>query len=814
MTAKRTPEQDAQAAEMDEMVAEFLLESHEGLDHMDQDLLALERDPDSPEVIARIFRVMHTVKGTCGFLGFGKTEAVAHAAETLLGGLRDGEFLVTPEIVTALLSAGDAIREILGEIQATGAEGADDHEPVIRSLGRLGGRSRSGPRTRAAESARPRGATAARRGSRARRPGTAPPDRGRRAAPEEPADSVDATDVPLDDAALTHTQVPNLTEAAIRVDVGLLDELMTLVGELVLARNQILQRTSIQRDPVLASTAQRLDVITTELQEGVMKTRMHAIGTLWVKYPRLVRDLAIECGKQVRIQTEGEDTELDRSLLEAMRDPLTHLVRNAVDHGIERAPVRAKAGKPPEGILAIRAYHEGGQVVVEVTDDGAGIDPADVRAKALETGLISAEAVGEMGDREALSLIFLPGLSTAREITRLSGRGVGMDVVKTNVERVGGTIDVISRPGEGTTFKIKIPLTLAIIPALLVTAAGERYAIPQVSLLELVRIEPEDVERAIESIQGAPVYRLRGRLLPLVSLPAELGENDAALRGRRAAEAILGLADPDPAETSDAAGEVPAEELLEATGAAVNIVVLQADDRRFGLMVDSIRDSAEIVVKPLGRDLKSIGVFAGATIMGDGRVGLILDVMGLAQRAHVVDQIRERSPIDRHDEDAVVDEEAAPLLLFSDATGGRMAVALDLVDRLEEFPRDAVERSGPATVIQYGGEILPLVDVTDLLPESRRNPREKRDDGRPIPGDLAERATIQVVVHEGDGRRIGLVVERIIDIVESSTDLQPASRPGVTGTLVIHGRVTEVLDLAELLEAHARTSGMAAEGVA
>jgi two-component system chemotaxis sensor kinase CheA len=784
MTGKRTPDQDAQATEMDEMVAEFLLESHEGLDRMDQDLLELERDPDSPDVIARIFRVMHTIKGTVGFLGFTTTEAVAHSAESLLGGLRDQEFGVTPEIVTALLSAGDAIRRILGEIQSTGSEGAADHRAVIETLARLGGRARPAVRPRAAPPRPPsRGtATATKRVGRTRAAGAG---RGRTTAavsgtaPAAPP----AADAPaFDDDAESHADAPSLAESAVRVDVGLLDELMTLVGELVLARNQIMQRTTIQQDPILFSTAQRLDAITTELQEGVMKTRMQAIGTLWVKYPRLVRDLAIECDKQVRMRTEGKDTELDRSLLEAIRDPLTHLVRNAVDHGIERAPVRAKAGKPEQGILAIRAYHEGGQVVVEVSDDGAGIEPADVRARAVETGLISAEAVSEMGDREALSLIFLPGLSTARQVTRLSGRGVGMDVVKTNVERVGGAIDVLSRPGEGTTFKLKIPLTLAIIPALLVRAGGERYAIPQVSLLELVRIAPEDVEQAIEKVHDAPVYRLRGRLLPLVSLATVLGEDAAA-----------------PERASDG---------------AVNLVVLQADDRRFGLMVDGIGDSVEIVVKPLGPDLKSIGLFAGATIMGDGRVGLILDVMGLAQRAHVIDQIRERTPIDRDDAGEAVDDGAAPLLLFSDATGGRMAFALDLVDRLEEFPRNAIERSGPAMVIQYGDEILPLVNVTELLPEYRRNPRKKRDDGRPIPGDADERETIQVVVHEGEGRRIGVVVERIIDIVRSSMELQPASRPGVTGTLVIHDRVTEILDLPELLATRERANGMAAEVVA
>jgi two-component system chemotaxis sensor kinase CheA len=581
------------------------------------------------------------------------------------------------------------------------------------------------------------------------------------------------------------------------VDVGLLDGLMTLVGELVLARNQILERTTIQQDQELSKTAQRLDSITTELQEGIMRTRMQQIGTLWVKYPRLVRDLSIECGKQARLRTDGEETELDRSLIEAVRDPLTHLVRNSVDHGIETPSERGAAGKPAEGTVVIRAFHEGGQVVVEVGDDGGGIDPALLRAKAVQGGHISVGAAEQMTDREALNLIFLPGLTTADQVTKVSGRGVGMDVVRTNIERVGGTIDVQSRVGEGTTFKIKIPLTLAIIPALLVSAAGERYAIPQVNLLELVRLEAHEVGGAIETIQDAPVYRLRGRLLPLVSLAAELGEADVLERARRAARrAIVPDEDigPDDASAIDRATD---------GDGAVNIVVLQADDRSFGLLVDRISDSVEIVVKPLGRDLKGIGVFAGATIMGDGRVGLILDVVGLAHRAHVVDQRHDRRPIEHAVRGQVEMDDTTALLLFSDANGGRMAVELDLVDRLEEFPTSLIERSGPQTVIQYREEILPLVDVAGLLPEHRRtarhNPEARLRSERAVPID---QETIQVVVHRRGNRRIGVVVERIIDIVESRMELQPASRPGVSGTLVINDRVTEVLDLPSLLDAH------------
>lgn len=395
-----------------------------------------------------------------------------------------------------------------------------------------------------------------------------------------------------------------MADTSIRVDVGLLDKLMNLVGELVLARNQITQFGSSQEDPAFLGTVQRLNLLTGELQAGVMKTRMQPVGSVWGKFPRLVRDLAVACGKQVRIDMEGQETELDRTIIEAVRDPLTHMVRNAVDHGIEPPAERAAWGKPAEGRLFLHALHEGGKVVIELTDDGGGIDPRRVRDKALLSGLVTPEQAARLGDRELLDLIFLPGFSTTDRVTQFSGRGVGMDVVRTNIEKIGGTVDVDSTLGRGTTIRMKIPLTLAIIPALVVSTGGDRYAIPQVSLLELVRLEGEQVRKGVEQFHGIPVYRLRGNLLPLVYLDRELGV--------------------EPIRAGD----------------EINIVVLQADDRPFGLVVDAIRDTEEIVVKPLQKALKGIGVFSGATIMGDGNVALILDVLGLAQRAGVVSGAR------------------------------------------------------------------------------------------------------------------------------------------------------------------------------
>ena len=532
--------------------------------------------------------------------------------------------------------------------------------------------------------------------------------------------------------------------------MGLLDRLMTLVGELVLARNQMLQFAATQQDAALQQVSQRLNLITSELQESVMKTRMQPIGNIWKALPRVARDVSLACGKTVHVELLGEETELDKTILEAIKDPLTHLVRNAIDHGIETTDVRQARGKPAAGRLLLRAFHEGGQVNLEIADDGGGIDSDRVKRKALERGLLTAERATHLGDRELLQLVFLPGFSTAEQVTTVSGRGVGMDVVKTNIERIGGTVDLQSRPGQGTSIKVKIPLTLAIIPALIVTSSGDRYAIPQVNLLELVRLEGDAARRGIERLHGTPVYRLRGNLLPLVHLDRALQVADGA--------------------------ESPGTEV-------VNIVVLQADDRPFGLVVDRINDTQEIVVKPLGPQLKGLPLFAGATIMGDGRVALILDVLGLAQRARVVPEGRSRPPADRPVAPAPAPDERQTLLLCELEAGRRVALPLSLVTRLEEVPRATVENASGQEVAQCRGRILPLVRLN-----------------RAIPGgtglDDARTDMLQVVVCADQGRNVGLVVDRILDIVETVAEVQETGTAvGVRGATVIGGRVTGLLDV-------------------
>jgi two-component system chemotaxis sensor kinase CheA len=461
------------------------------------------------------------------------------------------------------------------------------------------------------------------------------------------------------------------------------------------------------------------------------------------------------CNKQVRLDMEGKETELDRTIIEAIKDPLTHIVRNSVDHGIESPSDRVKAGKPAEGRLLVKAFHEGGQVIIEIEDDGGGINTEKVRAKAIQNGIITAEAAARMGERELINMIFAPGFSTADKVSNISGRGVGMDVVKTNIEKIGGSVDVQSLLGKGTTLKIKIPLTLAIIPALIVTSGGDRYAIPQVNLLELVRLEGEQARKGIETIQGCPVYRLRGNLLPLLYLNREL------------------KLEPVNTQTVD--------------DQTINIVVLRADDHHFGLVVDTICDTEEIVVKPLSKQLKGVTAFAGATIMGDGQVALILDVLGLAQRASVLGQAREKAKAAATGDHAGTGETRRTLLLFSAGQNSRLAIPLSEVARLEEFPASAIEHTGPQDVVQYRGEIMPLVHLNGLLEPGTTHT-------------VSNNSNLQVVVYARDSRYVGLVVGKILDIVDANVVVKrSASRVGTLGSLVVQDRVTELLDIDTVL---------------
>ena len=746
--------------ELDEVIGEFLVESTENLDRLDGDFVELERDPSSRAILGSIFRTIHTIKGTSGFLGFSSLEAVTHVGENLLSLLRDGALTLTPEMTTALLQMVDAVREMLGEIEATGTDGDKDYTSIRAELARLATRE---------PAPAPAAVVAAQAGEGVASAAAAPAAE----TPLAPVASVASVAAPARAAtpgAPDHDDDHGdrrlgAADSSIRVDVGLLDKLMNLVGELVLARNQILQHTTAMSDTSFLGATQRLNLITTELQEGVMKTRMQPIGNVWSKFPRVVRDLALQCGKKVRIEMEGKDTELDKTIIEAIKDPLTHLVRNSVDHGIELPEARRERGKPEEGTLLLRAYHEGGQVNIEIIDDGAGIDPERIRRKAVEKGLLTADQAARLYEHELVAMIFQPGFSTAEQVSNISGRGVGMDVVKTNIEKIGGTLDIQSRVGEGTTLKIKIPLTLAIIPALVVSTAGDRYAIPQVSLLELVRLEGEQV-RQIEMIGGAPVYRLRGRLLPIVFLREALGLE--RVDPTRLLETI----------TADADGT-----------ASVNIVVLQADGQQFGLVVDRITDTEEIVVKPLGRHIKHISVFAGTTIMGDGSVALILDVLGIAQQSGVLAEGRRASTLAGASGEVAERRTDVQTLLVCSVGDQRVAIPLAMVARLEEFPRDTVERAAGREVVQYRGQLLPLLFLAGHVDGGQASTMWSAD-------------PLQVLVYTVDGRSIGLVVDQILDIVEEEITVKGAShQPTVEYSGVIGRRVTDLLDVTALLQA-------------
>ncbi len=736
---------------MDDILEEFLIESYENLDQVDVDLLELEKNPDDRDRLNNVFRTIHTIKGTTGFLGLSKLESLTHIGENLLDQLRDGRRVSTKETTDVLLALVDAVRAMLKSIEQTGDEG-DGHDDLRARIQEM--------LAAAADTSSGDGDEGAAADLLQEDADAAVAHREEVAAPVAPAPVEEEAEPEEAPAASQHEAsegTTRLSESSVRVDVELLDKLMNLVGELVLARNRILQFASFMEHPELVGASQSLNLLTSELQEGVMKARMQPVGNILKKVPRMVRDLSHSLGKSVEIEMEGTQTELDRTLMEVVRDPLTHIVRNAVDHGIESREVREAMNKPATGMLRIRAYHEGGQVNIEISDDGAGIDVRQLKEKARKNGLYTAEQVSRLTDREALELIFHPGLSTAQAVTNVSGRGVGMDVVKTQMEKIGGMIEIQSSRGEGTTFRLKIPLTLAIIPALIVATSGDWFAIPQMSLVELVRIERERVDSAIENLYGAPVYRLRGELLPLIYLDDVLGYQ----------------ADDD----TD----------------AVYIVVVQGDHQQFGLVVRDVYDTEEIVVKPLGKYLKSIPYFAGATIMGDGRVALILDTMGLAQEVGVFDEQRSLGLHDAAHEGGAGAQKAVSetLLILRSFEGTRFAVPMALVARLEEFDATTLEQVGDSYVIQYRGEVLPLTSTAHVF-KGRGWEHIVRED--------AER-TLHVVVLTRQGRSLGLVVDAILDILDVSVATKRAStRPGICGVSIVEERVTEHLDVDVLFD--------------
>lgn len=700
---------------MDDLLADFLTETHEGLSAVDEALLRLERAPDDAPTLAEIFRQVHTIKGTCGFLGLSRLEKVAHAAETILGLYRDGSLKVSPEGITLIFAAVDAIRKIVLGLEQHGQEPEGDDSAVINAL------------------------DAAARGESV-------------AVPAAPAAQVEATE----EAAPMLATSPRATESTpeavqtesataqqtIRVSVEVLEDLMTLVSELVLTRNQLMQLARASSDSQISVPLQRLSHITSELQEGVMKTRMQPIGNAWAKLPRLVRDLAHELGKKIELEMRGADTELDRQVLELIKDPLTHMVRNSGDHGLEKPADRRAAGKPETGRILLNAYHQGGHIIIEIGDDGRGLPVDKIRAKALAQGLATEAELAQMSEHDVLRFIFRPGFSTAQQITSVSGRGVGMDVVKTNIERIGGTIELRSKEGRGSTFTIKIPLTLAIVSALIVEAGGERFAIPQIGVVELVRVGDEhEGSTRIEMIKDAPVLRLRDRLLPLVSLSSLLRLREAPVGGLKG-----------------------------------YVVVMQVGANVFGIVVDRVFDTEEIVVKPVAPILRHITMFSGNTILGDGSVIMILDPNGVARGAGITAEGRAEDQQTVNVTAGIRSDASTSLLLFRAGDQTPKAVPLGLVARLEDIPVERIEMSGGTPVVQYRGQLMPMVPIAGHweAPESGRQ---------------------AVLVFTEGQRSMGLMVDEILDVVEEPLVIQPGSdRLGYLGSAVISERVTDVID--------------------
>ncbi|MBS7705233.1 hybrid sensor histidine kinase/response regulator [Chelatococcus asaccharovorans] len=692
---------------MDELLREFLTETNEHLDVVDVELVRFERDPNDIDVLRNVFRLVHTIKGTCGFLGLPRLEAIAHAAESLLGRFREGKVEVQPEDVALILASIDRIKHIVAELDRTEAEPPGTDRDIIDQL--------EGSLTRPQEAARV---------ARLAPTAEALPNEGERGGTRQPT---------------------------IRVTVDVLEHLMTMVSELVLTRNQLLDLARRQDDPALMVPLQRLSHVTVELQEGVMKARMQPIGTVWQKMPRILRDLAVDLGKSIDLKLRGPETELDRQVLEFVKDPLTQLVRNAADHGIEVPAERLKAGKPERGTITLSAFHDGGSITVEVSDDGRGLDYQRIRRIAVGRGLISEVEAERLSDAAVSRFIFHPGFSTAQAVTSVSGRGVGMDIVKTNIDLIGGSVEVRSEAGRGTTFVVKLPLTLAIVATLIVGVAGQRFAIPQMSIMELVRVRPGQGDAVVEKLNDALVFRQRNELIPVIPFAT-----------------LLGLTPQDGAITQDGF-----------------IVVIQIGRQRFGLLVDTVLHTEEIVVKPLNKRLRNLRCFSGSTILGDGSIILIVEPGGLVRMFEDYAESAVPTVEARPEPEPqwVEDDSEGPvsLLVFRAGTDMAKAVPLSLVTRLEEIDVARIEQAGGRLLLQYRGHLMPLVFADPAM--------SLQKEGRQA----------MVVFSDGD-RWMGLIVDEILDIVEDELTVElVADRPELVGSAIVRGRATEILNVAHFL---------------
>ena len=744
---------------MDDLLREFLTETNESLDTVDVELVRFEQEPNNARILDNIFRLVHTIKGTCGFLALPRLEALAHAAETLMGKFRDG-MPVTGEAVSVILASIDRIKEVLNELEKSRQEPQGSDADLIGELQRIvTGADEPTPADQSTPPVQEEGTLVYQVLQRPLRAGEVPLDELERAfrdapgphggsehfasAPQASPDARGKVERGDGDADEIDRGDGKIASQSIRVNVGSLENLMTMVSELVLTRNQLLEIARRQEESEFKVPLERLSNITAELQEGVMKTRMQPIANAWQKLPRIVRDLAADLGKDIEIEMRGAETELDRQVLEIIRDPLVHMVRNAADHGIETSEERRLAGKPEKGTIRLAAYHEGGHIVIAISDDGRGLSAERIRAKAVALGLASEADIERMSEAQLYKFIFAPGFSTAPKITNISGRGVGMDVVRANIDQIGGTIDVRSVLGSGTSFTVKIPLTLAIVSALIVEAAGQRFAIPQLSVVELVRAQSNS-EYRVERIKDTSVLRLRDKLLPLTDLKQLLVLESASERAEKGF-----------------------------------IVVIQVGNQTFGIVVDGVFHTEEIVVKPMSTMLRHIAMFSGNTILGDGSVIMIIDPNGVAEAIGTLVTTMADPEIDSGAKAET--SETMSFLVFRAGSQEPKAVPLAIVTRLEEIDPRQIEFSNGRPLIQYRNQLMPLVKIDADM-------RLRTEGSQPL------------LVFSDAGRSMGLLVDEIVDIVEDKLDIEVASdTPGILGSAVIKGQATEIIDVGHFL---------------
>lgn len=759
-----------------QIIDEFITEASEHLANIENQLLSIE-ESSNVELVHQVFRNVHSMKGAAGFLGFAAISELAHHLEGVLNLIRNQEIIPSGAVIEALLAGFDTLRKMVGQVERQ--QEFDILTPILQLQQIANSAIQPEPSSATAEGdpAAPAQPAVSALNVEAMLPAAiaellAPVAAPALASPvaSSPIDSPTPSEpAPKATPDATSSSKRSTAEASIRVPVAILDRLMNLAGELVLGRNQLLQHVTNQCQTGLEAVGTRIDQVTTNLQEAIMNARMQQVGAVFNRFPRLVRDVCQKLDKQCRLDLEGSEVELDKTILEAICDPLTHLIRNSLDHGIESPSARVLAGKPRSGTLTLRAYHQAGKVHITVQDDGGGINPARLKEKGIQKGLITPAQAATMSDREAIRLIFRPGFSTAEVITEVSGRGVGMDVVKTNIEKLGGTVEIESTLGKGTTIHVQLPLTLAIIPSLIVASGKERYAIPESAIIELVRFSPSDSSMKLERFKNSEVLRYRDDLLPLIRLRPLLRQQNATLG-------------------SDAPPRRKRSSRLHhshADAKTLNIIVLEAGMFRYGLVVDAVLDPEQIVVKPLGSHIKNCRCLAGATVLGDGEVAFILDVPGIASQAELaameLSRTRQGSA-----ENSTPEQEIHTILIFRSRSEDLYAAPMAMVSRIERITKDQIQRLDNRLLLQYRGGALPLMDLSSESTDPRPHLPEN----------------VYVLVFDMRGREVGLIVPHIVDICDATADVDTrgCQGNGVMGVMVIDGQFVQLLDMHEFTQ--------------